>query len=76
VVADGRALLSAALALKTSLVVCDSSTLWMNGMEAARFIKAQLPAVMFVFLTMDQDPDLASVGVPDRWSRVPQLFRP
>jgi len=62
VVSDGRALVSAALALKPSLVVCDISMPLMNGMEAARIIKAELPAVMFVFLTMDQDPDLAAAA--------------
>lgn len=62
VVADGRALVSAALDLKPSLVVCDISMPLMNGMEAARIVKAQLPAVLFVFLTMDQDPDLAAAA--------------
>jgi DNA-binding NarL/FixJ family response regulator len=62
VVSDGRALVSAALALKPSLVVCDISMPLMNGMEAARIIKAQLPSAMFVFLTMDQDPDLAAAA--------------
>ena len=62
VVSDGRALVSAALALKPSLVVCDISMPLMNGMEAARIIKAQLPSAMFVFVTMDQDPDLAAAA--------------
>ncbi len=62
VVADGRALVSAALDLKPSLVVCDISMPLLNGMEAAKIVKAQLPAVMFVFLTMDQDPDLAAAA--------------
>jgi len=62
VVCDGRALVSAALALKPSLVVCDISMPLMNGMEAARIIKGQLPAILFVFITMDQDPDLAAAA--------------
>jgi len=62
VVGDGRALVSAALALKPSLVVCDISMPLMNGMEAARIIKTQLPAARIVFLTMDQDPDLAAAA--------------
>ena len=62
VVSDGRALVSAALALKPSLVVCDISMPLMNGLEAARIIKPQLPSAMFVFLTMDQDPDLAAAA--------------
>jgi len=61
-VADGRALVTAALELKPSLVVCDIAMPVMNGMEAARLIKAQLPGVMFVFVTMDQDPDLAAAA--------------
>ena len=61
-VTDGRALVSAALDLKPSLVVCDISMPLMNGMEAAKIIRAQLPAVLFVFLTMDQDHDLAAAA--------------
>jgi DNA-binding NarL/FixJ family response regulator len=62
VVADGRALVSAALDLKPNVVVCDISMPVMNGMEAARIVKAQLPGVLFVFVTMDQDPDLAAAS--------------
>ena len=62
VVGDGRSLVSAALALKPSLVVSDIAMPLMNGMEAARVIKPQLPAAMFVFLTMDQDPDVAAAA--------------
>jgi DNA-binding NarL/FixJ family response regulator len=62
IVADGRALVSAAMELKPSLIVCDVSMPIMNGMEAAKLVKAQLPGVMFVFVTMDQDPDLAAAA--------------
>ena len=74
VVCDGRALVSAALALKPSLVVCDISMPLMNGMEAARIIQAQLPAVMVVFLTMDQNPawrrPRSGWGAADTFSRL------
>jgi len=53
---------SPTLALKPSFAVCDISMHLMNGMEAARIIKAQLPDVMLVFLTLDQDPDLAAAA--------------
>jgi len=62
IVADGRALVSAVLELKPSLVLCDVSMPVMNGMEAVRLVKAQLPGVIFVFVTMDQDPDLAAAA--------------
>jgi len=62
IVADGRALVSAALKLKPSLVVCEMSMPVMNGMEAVRLLKPQLPGLIFVFVTMDQDPDLAAAA--------------
>jgi DNA-binding NarL/FixJ family response regulator len=62
IVGDGRALVKAALELKPALVVCDVSMPVMNGLEAARLIHAELPGVLFVFVTMDQDPDLAAAA--------------
>ena len=53
---DGRALLQAALRLKPDLVVLDVSMPILNGIDAAREIKRNLPSTKFVFLTMHSNP--------------------
>src|SRR5262245_22979545 len=57
---DGRALVAAALALKPDLIVLDISMPLLNGLDAGRQIKQQLRHVKLVFLTMNEDPDLAA----------------
>jgi len=59
-VADGRALLAAAEALKPDVVVLDISMPILNGLEAGRQIKQMLTNVRLVFVTMNEDPDLAA----------------
>jgi len=57
-VADGRELLKTALHLKPDMVVLDVSMTMLNGLEAGRLLKANLPEVRLVYLTMDQDGDM------------------
>jgi DNA-binding NarL/FixJ family response regulator len=57
---DGRALLTAATNLRPDVVVVDISMPLLNGIDAARQIKLALPATRIVFLTMNEDPDLAA----------------
>ncbi len=59
-VSDGRALLSAAAQLKPDVIVLDISMPLLNGLDAARQIKQTMPGVKLVFLTMNENPDLAS----------------
>ena len=59
-VADGRALLAAAEALKPDVVVLDISMPILNGLEAGRQIKQMLTNVRLVFVTMNEDPDLSA----------------
>jgi DNA-binding NarL/FixJ family response regulator len=59
-VPDGRALLDAAAALKPDVIVLDIGMPLLNGLEAARQIKRDLPNVKLVFLTMYENPDLAA----------------
>ncbi len=75
-VTNGRDLLAAAAELKPDVIVLDISMPLLNGLDAARQIKKTMPRVKLVFLTMNEDPDLASeayrawvrgVGV---WARV------
>ncbi len=59
-VADGRALLAAVDELRPDVVVLDLSMPLLNGLDAARQIKQTHPSVRLVFVTMNEDPDLAA----------------
>lgn len=59
-VADGAALVEEALRLEPDLVVADVSMPRMNGLEAARRLRGELPRTRVVFLTVDEDPQLAA----------------
>ena len=58
-VKDGRALLETALALKPDVVVVDIAMPLLNGLDAGRELKKSLPSVKLIFLTMNEDPELA-----------------
>lgn len=58
-VADGRALLKAAAELQPDVVVVDISMPLLSGLEAGRQLKEKMPAVKLIFLTMNEDYDLA-----------------
>lgn len=59
-VTDGHALLVAAPALKPDVIVIDIAMPRLNGLEAGQHLKKMMPAVKLIFLTMNQDPDLAA----------------
>src|SRR5918993_1391142 len=59
-VTDGRALVAAAARLNPDVVVLDISMPLLNGLEAARQIRQKNKQVKLVFVTMVEDPDLAS----------------
>jgi DNA-binding NarL/FixJ family response regulator len=59
-VSDGRALIAAVEKLRPDLVVLDIAMPILNGLEAARQIKRTMRHVKLVFLTMNEDPDLAA----------------
>jgi DNA-binding NarL/FixJ family response regulator len=59
-VSDGRALVAAAEDLTPDLIVLDISMPLLNGLEAGRQIKQKLRNVKLVFLTMNEDADLAA----------------
>ncbi len=58
-VSDGRALLETAQQLKPDVVVADIGMPLMNGLEAGLRLKELMPEVKLIFLTMNEDPDLA-----------------
>jgi len=58
-VSDGRALLEIGPQLNPDIVIVDIGMPLMNGLEAGIRLKQLLPNVKLVFLTMNDDPDLA-----------------
>jgi len=58
-VRDGRALLEAAPGLKPDVIVTDISMPGLNGVDACRQLRPKLPDTRWVFLTVNEDADLA-----------------
>ncbi|HZD32073.1 MAG TPA: response regulator transcription factor [Candidatus Angelobacter sp.] len=63
VAGDGRVLVSKAHELKPDLVVADIGMPALNGLDAAEQLKFTMPNVRFVFLTMMDDPELATAAL-------------
>jgi DNA-binding NarL/FixJ family response regulator len=60
---DGRALVELATKTDPDVVVLDISMPRLNGMEAAAHLRRKLPEVKIVFLTVNEDPDVAAEAV-------------
>lgn len=58
-VADGRSLLDIAPKVKPDVIVVDIGMPLMNGLDAGLRLKQEMPNVKLIFLTMNDDPDLA-----------------
>jgi DNA-binding NarL/FixJ family response regulator len=58
-VADGHALLEVAPKLRPDVIVLDIAMPRLNGLDAGRQVKEAVPGVKLIFLTMNEDPDLA-----------------
>jgi DNA-binding NarL/FixJ family response regulator len=57
---NGRELIKAATELNPAMVVLDIGMPMMNGLNAGQRLKKILPTVKLVYLTMNQDPGMAS----------------
>ena len=57
---DGRALVDAAPALKPNVIVLDIGMPNMNGLNAGQRLRHLMPAVKLIYLTMNQDQDVAA----------------
>jgi DNA-binding NarL/FixJ family response regulator len=62
-VMNGRALVAEAVRLRPDVIVVDVSMPLLNGLDAARRIKVQAPNIKFIFLTMQNDPNLAAAAL-------------
>jgi DNA-binding NarL/FixJ family response regulator len=59
-VSNGHALLEAAEKLRPDVAVVDIAMPLLNGIDAARRLRQLNPDIRIVFLTMNEDPDLAA----------------
>ena len=59
-VRDGQALVEAAEQMKPDVIVADIAMPLMNGLDACEQIKKKLKTVKIVYLTMNEDKDLAA----------------
>jgi len=60
IVSDGRELLAKAPTLNPDIIVLDIGMPLLNGLDAAEELKKSRPAIKFVFLTMQDDANLAA----------------
>jgi DNA-binding NarL/FixJ family response regulator len=59
-VADGRALLAAAAVLRPDVAVLDVAMPELNGLDAGRRLKQDLPEIKLIYLTVSEDADVAA----------------
>jgi DNA-binding NarL/FixJ family response regulator len=57
---DGQTLIEAGPRLMPDVIVLDIGMPLMNGLSAGQRLKQMLPKVKLIYLTMNQDPDLAA----------------
>ena len=60
---DGHAMVADAMRLRPDVIVVDVGMPLLNGLDAARRIKEQAPDIKFIFLTMQDDPNLAAAAL-------------
>ena len=59
-VGDGRAVLAEASKLQPDIVVMDVAMPLLNGLDAARQLHKQSPKIKVIFVTQNEDPDIAA----------------
>ena len=62
-VSDGRTLVKEALRLHPDAIVADISMPQLNGLDACERLTEQLPDTRLVFLTVNEDPDVAAEAI-------------
>ena len=62
-VMDGRSLVTEAVRVKPDLIIVDIGMPLLNGLDAARRIREELPKVPLLFLTMHEDANLAAAAI-------------
>ncbi len=59
-VTDGRALLEVGPTLNPDIIVLDMAMPLLNGLDAGRQLRQRMPDVKLIFLTVNEDPELAA----------------
>ncbi len=59
-VSDGRALMERARQLRPDIIVLEVMMPLLNGLEAAEFLKAEMPKLKLIFLTAKESPELVA----------------
>ena len=59
IASDGHQLLELAASLRPDVIVVDVAMPLLNGLEAGRQLKQKMPGIKLVYLTMNEDPELA-----------------
>jgi DNA-binding NarL/FixJ family response regulator len=62
-VTDGQALVQAAESLKPDVIIADISMPRLNGLDAAERLRERAPGVKLVFLTVNEDPQVAAEAI-------------
>jgi len=62
-VTDGRALVDTAVAIKPDVIVADIGMPRLNGLDACAHLRAKLPGLKLIFLTVSEDPDVAAEAI-------------
>jgi DNA-binding NarL/FixJ family response regulator len=60
---DGRALLQLAAKTQPDVIVLDISMPRLNGIDACAQLRRRMPSVRLVFLTVNEDPDIAAEAI-------------
>jgi DNA-binding NarL/FixJ family response regulator len=63
VVSDGPAMVSQAIRLQPDVILVDVGMPLLNGLDAAREIKEQVPSIKFIFLAIRDDQNLAAAAL-------------
>jgi DNA-binding NarL/FixJ family response regulator len=62
-VSNGKAMVEEAIQLRPDVIVVDIGMPLLNGLDAARRVKKEASNIKFVFLTMQDDPNLAAAAL-------------
>jgi DNA-binding NarL/FixJ family response regulator len=60
VVSDGRSLVTEAQRLNPNIVIVDVAMPLLNGLDASRQLKTRMPHIKVIFVTMNEDHELAA----------------
>jgi|SRR5271165_1737840 len=60
---DGRALIDLAASTRPDVIVLDIAMPGLNGIDACAQLHPKMPGMKFVFLTVNEDPDIAAEAI-------------